>query len=137
LGCGARSYTRGLHYSHEYAVGTRAVAGILADYVRREAADFSRVEYGFVLDWDEQRRRMLILSLLQAAGLSRAHYQARFGADVFADFPQLRELCDRGLAEASATKLHLTPAGLERSDALGPWLYSPSVCERMEAYAWR
>src|SRR5204863_8515685 len=29
LGCGARSYTRSLHYSCEYAVASRAVAGIL------------------------------------------------------------------------------------------------------------
>jgi oxygen-independent coproporphyrinogen-3 oxidase len=35
LGCGARSYTRGLHYASEYAVGARGVRGILADYVAR------------------------------------------------------------------------------------------------------
>ncbi len=33
LGCGARSYTRGLHYSSEYAVGASGVRAILRDYV--------------------------------------------------------------------------------------------------------
>ena len=36
-----------------------------------------------------------------------------------------------------APTLVLTRAGLERSDAVGPWLYSTAVRARMEAYTWR
>ena len=46
LGCGARSYTRGLHYSREYAVGAAAIRGILADYCARSA--FRTVDSAFV-----------------------------------------------------------------------------------------
>lgn len=35
LGCGARSYTRGLHYSLDYAVGPKGIKGIIADYLAR------------------------------------------------------------------------------------------------------
>ena len=34
LGCGARSYTAGLHYSFEYAVGASLTRGIIDDYAR-------------------------------------------------------------------------------------------------------
>jgi oxygen-independent coproporphyrinogen-3 oxidase len=137
LGCGARSYTRGLHYSREYAVRSASVAGILADYVGRSETVFGRVEYGFRLDADEQRRRWLILSLLQASGLERANYARSFQGDVLEDFPQLLSLMEHGLARQHGENLQLTPQGLERSDAIGPWLYSQAVVRRKEEYAWR
>lgn len=137
LGCGARSYTRSLHYSREYAVKSSAVAGILADYVQRSENDFAQVAYGIRLDGDEQRRRLVILSLLQASGLERAHYARRFDADVLEDFPQLQALITRSLATCHDDSLRLTTLGLEWSDALGPWLYSHDVLRRSEEYAWR
>ena len=137
LGCGARSYTRTLHYSREYAVKSPHVAGILADYIGKSAADFAQVEYGIRLDAHEQRRRELILSLLQVEGLDCSQYAHRFRTDVFEDFPQLQELTSHHLAELAGDRLRLTPTGLERSDAIGPWLYSADVAQQMEQYAWR
>src|SRR5207245_810892 len=69
LGCGARSYTRGLHYSLDYAVAPKGVKGIIADYLARDAAEFATAEHGFALDPDEQRRRYLLRSILNADGL--------------------------------------------------------------------
>ncbi len=137
LGCGARSYTRRLHYSREYAVGTQAIGGILADYIRRSVREFSVADFGMRLDDDEQRRRLVILSLLQVQGLSREHYRRRFERDVLDDLPQLLALADRDLAMIDDESIRLTAAGLERSDAIGPWLYSHDVRRRMEEYAWR
>ena len=136
LGCGARSYTRSLHYSREYAVGSRAVAGIMADYLRRTPADFARADYGIWLDEDEQRRRWLILSLLPARGLSREDYHQRFGGDVLAHFPELAWLVEAQLAHVDEDTLRLTSAGVERSDSIGPWLYSDAVRRRSEDYSW-
>ncbi|CAM5513169.1 hypothetical protein SHIRM173S_11268 [Streptomyces hirsutus] len=65
LGCGARSYTAGLHYSFDYAVGMHEIRGIIDDYVSRPAADFAHAEYGRTMSADEARRRHLIQSLLQ------------------------------------------------------------------------
>ncbi|MBW3599272.1 MAG: STM4012 family radical SAM protein [Planctomycetes bacterium] len=137
LGCGARSYTRSLHYSREYAVRSGSVAGILASYIGRSDREFEYVEHGFELNADERRRRVLILSLLQASGLERAHYRRRFRRDVLDDFPQLLRLAERGLAEIDCRRLQLTASGLERSDAIGPWLYSAAVRRRTEEFQWR
>jgi len=134
LGCGARSYTRTLHYSTEWAVGARGVRDILARWVERDAAAFAVADYGFELDADEQRRRWLILSLLADDGLDLAAYRARFGDDPDRAFPQLAELAPRGLAVRAGDTLTLTPAGLARADALGPWLYSAAVQRRMADY---
>jgi oxygen-independent coproporphyrinogen-3 oxidase len=134
LGCGARSYTREVHYSTEWAVGARGVRGILDRWVERDAAAFAVADHGFVLDANEQRRRWLILSLLSEHGLDRAAYQARFGRDALVDFPELAELAPRGLAAETAAAVQLTADGLARADALGPWLYSADVQRRMAGY---
>ncbi len=132
LGCGARSYTRDLHYSFDYAVGVSEVRAVLDDYLSRPEADFAYAEVGFTLDDAEQRRRWLIKSLLRAEGLDPSAYRKRFATDPEADFPQLSTLVENGLAEPGG--LRLTPAGLERSDAIGPWLTSEPVRSAMAGY---
>jgi oxygen-independent coproporphyrinogen-3 oxidase len=134
LGCGARSYTRALHYASEYAVGATGVRSILRDYVSRPAAAFALADYGVALDEEEQRRRYLIQSLLQVSGLDLAAYRARFGGEALEDFPCLCELADHELATVSDGAIVLTAAGMERSDVIGPWLYSPAVRERMDGF---
>jgi oxygen-independent coproporphyrinogen-3 oxidase len=134
LGCGARSYTRGVHYSTEWAVGARGVRDIIDRWVQRDEAAFAVADYGIVLDATEQRRRWLILSLLSDEGLDLAAYRTRFGAPADADFPELAELAPKGLAEERGDILALTGAGLARADAIGPWLYSSEVRARMAEY---
>ncbi|KPM56737.1 coproporphyrinogen III oxidase [Frankia sp. R43] len=131
LGCGARSYTSDLHYSFEYAVGTRQVRAILDDYLHE--TDFTTARVGFTLTGDERRRRHLIQSLLQAEGLDRVAYRERFHTDVTADF-DLTAFADRGWLEQTPTSLRLTPDGLAHSDALGPALFSPRVKTLMASY---
>ena len=135
LGCGARSYTRGVHYASEWAVGARGVRGIIDRWIQRPDAELAVADHGFMLDADEQRRRWLILSLLSDPGLDLAAYRARFGGDALADFAELAALAPRGLATLTADHLALTPAGHARADALGPWLYSAPVRARMAEYA--
>ncbi|WP_435220972.1 STM4012 family radical SAM protein [Streptomyces sp. Tue6028] len=134
LGCGARSYTAGLHYSFDYAVGMHEIRGIIDDYVT--TSDFGRAEVGYRMDAHEARRRHLLQSLLQAEGLPVDDYRARFGNGPFDDFgAELQRLVDRGwLADTHATCLRLTPEGLAHSDAIGPELFSPAVRSAMAAY---
>ncbi|QKG21157.1 oxygen-independent coproporphyrinogen III oxidase [Actinomadura verrucosospora] len=133
LGCGARSYTSGLHYSFEYAVEQRHVRSIIDDYVREE--DFTTARVGFELDEREQRRRHLLQSLLQASGLDRGSYRSRFGSDPCADFAtDLKPFDDLGWLETTETTLKLTPEGLAHSDAIGPGLFSERVRELMASY---
>jgi oxygen-independent coproporphyrinogen-3 oxidase len=137
VGCGARSYTRALHYATEYAVRAPGIREILADYVARPDEAFDRADYGFRLGPEEQRRRYTIQSLFSGEGLWFAAYRNRFGTDACDDLPQLGELEPLGLARRDAEGLRLTAAGIERSDALGPWLYSEAVRALMGEYAWR
>ncbi|MFK0170399.1 STM4012 family radical SAM protein [Streptomyces sp. NPDC090306] len=135
LGCGARSYTSGLHYSFDYAVDMHEIRGIVDDYVSRPADDFARAEIGRRVDADEARRRHLLQSLLQADGLTHADYRARFGtapADHFG--PELARFADRDWLTDDGLVLRLTPEGLAHSDAIGPELFSPAVRSAMAAY---
>lgn len=135
LGCGARSYTSHLHYSTEFAVGRTGVRSILQSYLQRTSRDFLDAQHGFALDRDEQQRRFVIQSLLQAEGLKWAQYEQRFGSQADHDLAQLSLLRERGLAYDDGKHLKLTPPGMERSDVIGPWLYSPRVRELMEEFA--
>jgi oxygen-independent coproporphyrinogen-3 oxidase len=137
VGCGARSYTRELHYATEYAVRAPGVREIIAEYVARPEKAFDRADYGIRLGPEEQRRRYVIQSLLSGEGLSLPAYRDRFGTVAFDDLPQLHELEPLGLVRRDLERLRLTEAGVERSDALGPWLYSAAVRDRMGEYAWR
>ncbi|MCP3142636.1 STM4012 family radical SAM protein [Pyxidicoccus xibeiensis] len=136
LGCGARSYTGGVHYSSEYAVGSREVRSIIASYSERTEASFGEVGYGFRLDSEERRRRYMLLSLL-ADGVDLAAYRERFCTDALVDFPELAELEAHGLGRQADGAFRLTEAGVERSDLIGPWLHSEGVREMMQEYAWR
>lgn len=132
LGCGARSYTRKLHYASEYAVGANGVHEIIESF--NKSVSFRFADYGFCLSADEERRRFVIKSLLRADGLESGSYSQRFGRSVLDDFPQLTELCGEGLAAVESDTLKLSEAGLELSDAIGPWLYSNEVCNLMSKY---
>jgi oxygen-independent coproporphyrinogen-3 oxidase len=134
LGCGARSYTRGLHYGLDYAVAPKGVKAILADYLARGAAEFAVADRGFALDAGEQRRRYLLQSILNVDGLDAARYAARFGSDPADDFPDLRTFADLGLLEQRGRCWRPTAAGLEWSDALGPWFFSDRVRALMAGY---
>lgn len=136
LGAGARSYTRRLHYSHDYAVELRHVRGVLAEYL--DAEDLGVARFGVRLDGDEQRRRWLIRTLLVVDGVDLPSYAARFGgAGPEDDVPQLGELVERGWAERSPNRFRLTAEGLAHADAIGPWLASPRVRAAMESAALR
>jgi oxygen-independent coproporphyrinogen III oxidase len=137
LGCGARSYTQSLHYSSEYAVGQTGVREILHDFVQRPDSSFDLASHGFVLDLLEQQRRFVIQSLLQVSGLDFGFYRSRFGSDVLSDLPQLLELVTLDLATRHKDSLKLTATGLERSDAIGPWLYSSQAQHLMQGYQLR
>ncbi|WP_305788651.1 STM4012 family radical SAM protein [Symbioplanes lichenis] len=135
LGCGARSYTRDLHYSFDYAVSVTEVRAVIDDYLSRPAEDFRYAEFGFRLDEREQRRRWLLKSVLRAEGMDAAAYTARFGSRHHEDFPQLVELVRRGWMEEDRSRL--TAEGLARSDAIGPWLVSGPVRAAMAGHVLR
>ena len=126
LGAGARSYTRTLHYATPFAVGQREIRSRIDAWVDQPDAELRVARHGYRLDDDEQRRRYVLLSLLDT-GVERASYRERFGDDVLVHLPALREAIEVGLVIADDAALKLTEQGLEHSDVLGDWLQSPAV----------
>ena len=137
LGSGSRSYTRRLHYSLEYAVGREKIRDLVRDYIQRSDELFAHADYGIELSREDRVRRFVLLSLLQCDGLEIADYRAEFGQEPWLDLPELSALADWGLLEIGSDVVRLTHAGIERSDAVGPWLYSANVRERMDTFDWR
>lgn len=138
MGVGARSYTRGLHYSTEWAVGRRGVVGIIEDWVQRPAEVFGAVDYGFALNEAEQQRRFVVVSLLADGGahsLDLALFARRFGVSLEEALPQVAELEALGLVRREAGTLALTQRGIDASDVIGPWMNSPEVEAMMRGFA--
>ncbi|WP_395749176.1 STM4012 family radical SAM protein [Prosthecobacter sp.] len=135
LGAGARSYTRALHYSKEWAVGRNSVQEILDHYSATQ--DHGLATYGATLDLGDQKRRYVIKSILRARGLELAAYKSMFQSAAMEDFPQLHMLTEHGAAVLTETHLQPTQLGLEWSDVIGPWLYSAQVKEAIAAFELR
>lgn len=132
LGAGARSYTKQVHYSSEYAVGSKNVKSIIESYLAKQPSDYAVADYGIQLNEDERKRRYLIKSILQAAGLDKRQYQAFFQSDVLAEHPKLIQLLESDLCFVeNDTHIKLNSAGLDLSDAIGPWLYSDAIVAKM------
>jgi oxygen-independent coproporphyrinogen-3 oxidase len=131
LGAGARSYTRDVHYSTDWAVGRGEVEAILRDFLARGPADFARADHGIRLTLDDRKRRFLIKSILKADGLDLPRYREVFGTDALQDFADLQVLRRLDLAVLDDDRLRLTARGMELSDGVGAWFVSPRVLDRM------
>lgn len=127
LGCGARSYTREYHYASTYAVKRGNVKSILDDFVQRPTESFGYAHHGIHVDTEDRQRRYVIKSLFRPQGLALADFRRIFHTELLAALPELQDLLDLALATSDSTHLRLNAAGLERTDAIGPWLYSAKV----------
>lgn len=132
LGCGARSYTRNVHYASRYGVSYKATKSIIADYVA--TTDYTKADYGFVLNIAEQKRRFILKAILHREGLELASYEQRFGTGALNDYPELYLLIDSDLAQTANGILLLTDQGLAYSDAIGDWFISGEVKDLMKEH---
>jgi oxygen-independent coproporphyrinogen-3 oxidase len=134
LGCGARSYTEQLHYATAYATETLGVRDILERWIGSTDEELGVATWGIALDVHEQKRRYALLALLSDEGLSLDAYAKRFdGGDALIDIPELLALTHPSLSPRVISRegntLQLTREGLERADAIGPFLSSPAMHE--------
>jgi oxygen-independent coproporphyrinogen III oxidase len=134
VGCGARSYTKNVHYSREFAVARDSVRAVIADYLACSDNDFDIAVHGVTLDESEQRRRFVIKSILRIEGLSLAAYADSFSSDAPADFPELASLIDAGYLIHEPGFIRPTALGLASSDSLGPAFYSPAMRAAMNGF---
>ena len=134
LGPGARSYTRSLHYAMDFAVSRASILRVLKSYVAKSDEAFGLIAHGVELDEDERMRRHVLKSILRTEGLDCGRFADLYRRNPLMTFPQLRALLEAGFLDSRDDRLTPTAAGLERSDAIGPWLYSPDIAARMEAF---
>lgn len=134
LGCGARSYTRSLHYATRFAVSRQGVRAILEDWTRQTDVELALATHGMRLSRNEQARRFVVLSLLRTEGLSRRAFEDRFPMPLERAVPELQEVREQGWALEVDGRIVLTEAGLENSDIVGPMLYSSEVRERLREF---
>lgn len=135
LGAGARSYTKNVHYSSEYAVVRGNIKNIINDYITKQSSDFEYVDYGIELPLEEQKIRFVIKSILHATGLNMNIYSDIYGNNVLLDFPQLNDLLDENLVSINQDNImQLTSNGVDFSDAIGPWLYSDDIKQRIQTF---
>ncbi|HEY9060512.1 MAG TPA: STM4012 family radical SAM protein [Pseudobacteroides sp.] len=136
LGCGARSYTKNVHYSYEYGVSHGVVKGIIESYIGTKSYKYA--DFGFILNEEEQKRRFVLKSLLYKDGIDYYKYKELFSSRVMDDFTELSCLVELGYAKQynsdDKSVLKLTEEGLALSDSIGPWLMSQKVRDRMERY---
>lgn len=132
LGCGARSYTRQVHYATRYAVSRVASERIIRDYMN--AGSYETADYGIVLSSREEKRRYILKAILHQEGLTLPAYEERFGSSALKDCPELQVLLKAEWAYLADNTLRLTEEGLAYSDAIGDGLISPEVRERMEGF---
>jgi oxygen-independent coproporphyrinogen-3 oxidase len=135
LGAGARSYTKQIHYSSEYAVGSKNVNSIVQNYIEKTPSDYAFADYGIRLNEAEHKRRYIIKSILQVQGLDQQQYQAFFKSNILDEHPKLQQLLDSGLAAIeNGTHFKLTSEGIDFSDAIGFWLYSDEILSKMNKF---
>jgi oxygen-independent coproporphyrinogen-3 oxidase len=134
LGAGARSYTRGLHYSTPWKMAARNIRGVVDGYCRAMAAGRTEVSHGFVLDDDERQRRFVILSLLYD-GLRWRDFAEAFGTDARVLFaPQWQALEEESCATLGEDAVRLTPRGVRHADVVGQLFFSERVRQLLETY---
>lgn len=132
VGCGGRSYLGRLHICTPYAVRQEPCLAVLQDYIEQE--DYTNVDYGFLLDEAEEKRRYVIQHILFGQGISRADYRMHFHAEVERDFPIVQDWTESGYAVKQDEFITLTEKGFAWSDYLGAQLISERVREKMEIW---
>lgn len=134
IGAGARSYTKNLHYSTNYAVTRKATKAIIHAYSLKD--NFDTVNYGFYLNEEEQMRRFLIKSLIDGGALYPEVFKQQFGKDCFS-LANVQRLLQEGWLEPKANYWQLSEAGMEMEDAIGPMFFSKNVKKKMQAFEFK
>lgn len=131
IGAGARSYTKTLHYSSNYAVTRKATKAIIHAYSMK--TNFTSIDYGFRLNEEEQIRRYLIKSLIDGGKLNAVVFAQLFDKKIYS-LPIIQKLLANKWLEEKEDCFQLTETGMEMEDAIGPLLFSEQVNQLMQAF---
>ena len=132
VGCGGRTYLGNLHFCTPYAVKQSHCMAVLKEYM--EKTNFLQVDFGYILNEDEQKRRYTIKHILFGTGIDKSDYQSHFGTWPEQDFPVITEWIQEGYAMQNEHSITLAEEGFALSDYLGVQLISAEVREKMSGW---
>lgn len=130
IGCGGRSYIENLHFCTPFALKQSNCINILKNYIHQE--DFKKVNHGYILSEEEQKRRYVIKNILFCCGIEEIEYEHCFENKLKQDFIILDDWIRQGYAAQTEGRIELTEKGFSLSDFLGPMLISDEVRQKMK-----
>ncbi len=132
VGAGARSYTNQVSYCLSYKVQDNLVKSVIDEYMTNDIKDISLT--GFVYNQDEQKRKFVMLSLLDP-GVNPEKYKKEFGTNIFEDFEQeFKALQKAKMIKNSNNLLILTKKGRKYCDICADLFVSDDVYKLYKSY---
>lgn len=132
LGCGGRSYIGNIHCCTPYAVKRADCLNYLQEFISDH--DKGRMDFGYCLNAEEQKRRYVIKNLLHTDGICQNEYRKLFTSEPMNDFPIFEMLGSKQYCIEEIGRIRLTPLGMSLSDYIGPMFISPEVRAKMEKW---
>lgn len=132
LGAGGRSYIGNIHACLPYSSRQNGCKKILDKYI--ESENKTRIQFGYILNRDEQKRRYIIKNLFMFNGISITEYLKLFKSDLLNDFNLFYDFIEKGYCIICDDRIKLTLAGMSLSDYLGPMFISDEVDSRMKEW---
>lgn len=134
LGAGARSYTKGLHYSTPWKMVARNIRAVVEEYLERLRQGRLLVFHGFELDDEERQRRWVIQSLLYQ-GLNLEEFRREFEVCARERFADLWEMLhEERCIEEKGDGIVLTARGVRHADIVGQLFFSERVRQLIAEY---
>ncbi|GAB3918177.1 coproporphyrinogen-III oxidase family protein [Larkinella terrae] len=129
FGAGARSYLWNCDTRNGYNLVARK--NVLHEYIQHVEMGINPIADGFVLNWEERKRKAVILGL---HSLNRAWYKEIFGNDVINDFgEELLFLRNRELINIFPDSINLTEDGIKYRDLIAEFFFSDQVISLLKA----
>ena len=133
IGCGGRSYLGNLHFCTPYAVKQSHCMEVVKEYI--EKTDYLKVDLGYLLNEEEQRRRYVMKHILFDTGIYLPDYRMHFKSEPEQDYKVIAEWMQNGYAVKNEEFIALTEEGFALSDYLGPQLISEEVRCKMKQWS--
>ena len=134
LGVGGRSYIGRLHCCAPYSDNQTVIKRQISEYISN--GDNNLIDYGFILNNSELKRRFIIKNLFVSSGMNMDDYKIMFDSELTDEFSLINEWIEKEICfeDKVNRRFFLTEKGIALSDYLGSQLISPTVTSLMDQW---